>query len=143
MHWHASNSQNFVKYMQCFAVVISTAFELNYTAEFLTTQSGQSRRHILLHYVLTVFQPLKGVFYFISRINHSHSLNCQSLFGFLHSFFISYQIVVSVISLHCASRALSENSSRYDVMLCVTETVTTEDSVIFSVIKHGMNPFRL
>ena len=33
MRWHESNSQNFVKYMQCFAVVISTAFESNHTAD--------------------------------------------------------------------------------------------------------------
>ena len=33
MHWRANNSQKFVKYMQCFAVVISTAFESNYIAD--------------------------------------------------------------------------------------------------------------
>ena len=33
MHWHASNSQNFVKDMQCFAVVNFTVFELNHTAD--------------------------------------------------------------------------------------------------------------
>ena len=31
MHWHASNSQNFGKYMQCFAVVNFTEFESNHT----------------------------------------------------------------------------------------------------------------
>ena len=33
MHWHASNSQNFVKDMQCFAVVNFTALESNHTAD--------------------------------------------------------------------------------------------------------------
>ena len=33
MHWHASNSQNFAKYMQCFAVVISTVVKSNHTAD--------------------------------------------------------------------------------------------------------------
>ena len=33
IHQHASNSQNFVKYMDCFAVVISSAFELNHIAD--------------------------------------------------------------------------------------------------------------
>ena len=30
---HTSNSQNFVKYMQCSAVVISSAFESNHIAD--------------------------------------------------------------------------------------------------------------
>ena len=33
MHWHASNLQNFVKDMQCFAMVNFTAFESNHTAD--------------------------------------------------------------------------------------------------------------
>ena len=53
MHWHASNSQNFIKDMQCFAVINFTVFESNHTADrVLTTQSGQSKRDILIHYVL-------------------------------------------------------------------------------------------
>ena len=53
MHWHASSSQNFVKDMQCFAVVNFTAFESNHTADTgLTTQSGQSKRDTLIYYVL-------------------------------------------------------------------------------------------
>ena len=34
-HFHASNSQNFVKDMQCFAVVNFTAFESNHTADIV------------------------------------------------------------------------------------------------------------
>ena len=33
MHWHTNNSQNFVKYMRCSAVVISSAFESNHIAD--------------------------------------------------------------------------------------------------------------
>ena len=48
--------------MHCFAVVNFTAFESNHTAdtglsiEFLTTQSGQSKRDILIHDVLISFR---------------------------------------------------------------------------------------
>ena len=33
MHWHARTLQNFVKYMQFSAVIISTAFESDHTAD--------------------------------------------------------------------------------------------------------------
>ena len=39
---HAINSQNFVKYMQCSAVVISGAFESNHIAD-ISLQSFQPR----------------------------------------------------------------------------------------------------
>ena len=58
MHWHASNSQNFVKDMQCFAVVDFTAFESNHTAD-TGLQSFQPRNlanqnatFSFIHYVL-------------------------------------------------------------------------------------------
>ena len=52
--------------------------------------------------------------------------------------------IVSVIS-RCASRALSENSERYEVTLIslCSKTVKTQDVVHCSVIEHGMTPFQL
>ena len=50
-----ASSENFVK--SCSAFVISTAFEWNHTAtEFLTTQNDQSKRDILIDYVLSGFK---------------------------------------------------------------------------------------
>ena len=44
IHWNINNSQNFVKYMQCSAVVISGAFESS--TELLITRMDQSKlRH--------------------------------------------------------------------------------------------------
>ena len=75
---HASNSQNCAKYMKCSAVVISTAIESNHTAdtgllswstEFLTTQTDQSKRDVLIHYVLI---------YIIIYLEHACSIYHQS-----------------------------------------------------------------
>ena len=56
MHQHISNSENLVSYMPCSAVVISGAFKSNHIADislqFLTTRADQSKRDILIDYVL-------------------------------------------------------------------------------------------
>ena len=51
--------------------------------------------------------------------------------------------MVSIIS-YCESRALSENSARYDVTLCdyVQKLLKHRKLCLFSVIEHGMTPFR-
>ena len=78
MHWHASNSQYFVKDMQCLAVVNFTEFEWNNTADTCV----RSFNHTIW--------PIKA--------RHSHSL-CSKIEFIRHLTYLC--LFFGRVSLHC------------------------------------------